>query len=360
MTAGKAMPIPARGKKRGRPRYRALTISLTLTVILLVVGLLSLESISAELIGVKLLVPLGRLMLFIFIGLVVGQAIESTGWTQYLAMLANPMFRYANLGSRCSAAFTTAVVSGVAANAMLLGYYKDGFISRRQMYLSNFINQLPAYFLHLPTTFFIVVPLTGRAGMIYFMLTFVATLLRTGLFLLYGHLMVKEQAGDGAVEINGEVEAKVQPSMLKAIWRKIPARVINIAVWVLPIYTAVFLLNQLGAFAKANTLLNAFVVTRFVPVEALSVVILSFAAEFTSGFAAAGAMLDAGVITVKQTVIALILGNILAFPLRALRHQLPRYIGIFSPRMGTEILLLGQGFRIVSLIVVSLIYFYLG
>ena len=89
-----------------------------------------------------------------------------------------------------------------------------------------------------------------------------------------------------------------------------------------------------------------------------SFVILSFAAEFTSGFAAAGALLNAGMLTVKQTVLALLTGNIVAFPIRAIRHQLPRYIGIFSPKMGTQILLLGQGFRILSLMVVGAIYFY--
>jgi hypothetical protein len=45
---------------------------------------------------------------------------------------------------------------------------------------------------------------------------------------------------------------------------------------------------------------------------------------------------------------------------RAIRHQLPRYIGIFSPKMGTQLLLLGQGFRITSLVVVGLLYYYLG
>jgi hypothetical protein len=57
---------------------------------------------------------------------------------------------------------------------------------------------------------------------------------------------------------------------------------------------------------------------------------------------------------------ALLIGNILAFPVRALRHQLPRYIGIFSPRMGTQILLMGQGFRIASIIVVGINYYWVG
>jgi hypothetical protein len=55
-----------------------------------------------------------------------------------------------------------------------------------------------------------------------------------------------------------------------------------------------------------------------------------------------------------------LIGNVLAFPIRALRHQLPRYIGIFSPKMGTQLLLMGQGFRVSSIIIMGVIYFYVG
>jgi hypothetical protein len=95
-------------------------------------------------------------------------------------------------------------------------------------------------------------------------------------------------------------------------------------------------------------------------VESLSVVVLSFVAEFTSGFAAAGALLAAGVLTVKQTVLALLIGNILAFPIRALRHQLPHYMGIFQPKMGTQLLVMGQILRIASIVFVGVVYFLVG
>ncbi|MFW5874621.1 MAG: nucleoside recognition protein, partial [bacterium] len=60
---------------------------------------------------------------------------------------------------------------------------------------------------------------------------------------------------------------------------------------------------------------------------------------------------------VKQTVLALIAGNIIAFPVRALRHQLPRYMGIFKPKTGMQLLLLGQFFRVVSLVAVTVVYY---
>jgi hypothetical protein len=39
---------------------------------------------------------------------------------------------------------------------------------------------------------------------------------------------------------------------------------------------------------------------------------------------------------------------------------LPRYVGIFSPKMGTQILLMGQGFRVTSIILVGTVYYFVG
>jgi len=345
-----------------KPKYKNFIISILISVIILLTAVIF-TGINIETIQIKLLFPLGRLMLFITIGLIAGQLIEASGWTKYLVFFAKPFFKFAKLGSYCSLTFTTAFFSGAAANAMLLDFYNDKKISKKQLYLSNFVNQLPAYFLHLPTTFFIVLPLTGKAGLIYFILTFLSTLLRTICILIYGHFKLPLIITKSNESINQNKGAKknlqIKKNIINKILKKLPARIINIAIFVFPIYVLVFTLNSFGLFNKANNYISQFIVTSFMPVESLSVIILSFAAEFTSGFAAAGALMEAGVLSIKQTVIALVIGNIVAFPLRALRHQLPRYMGIFSPKMGLQILLLGQSFRIVSLILVTTFFYFL-
>jgi len=350
-------------RKKAKPKYRALFISLVVSAIVLSIGIHSIDALDTQTLIARLFWPLLRLMVFIGIGLAAGQLIEASGWTRAMAALAMPAFRFGNLGHRCSAAFTTAFFSGVAANAMLLQFYKEGKISRQQLFLSNFTNQLPGFFLHLPTTFFIVIPLTKWAGALYFLVTFLATLFRTFFFLLYGHVRLPPPAEKGAEDRAGAAKLasvkKRKTSIWQAIKSRLPARLTSIAVYVVPIYIAVFILNNMGLFDLARKWLAGYVATTFIPIESLSVVILSFAAEFTSGFAAAGALLDAGVLTTKQTVMALLIGNVVAFPIRALRHQLPHYMGIYSPKMGTQLLLMGQGFRIVSVIIVGLLYFVL-
>ena len=341
---------------------RSLFVSLGISLFIILGALMVIKELDAAQLVSRLLWPLLRLMMFITIGLLVGQIIEVSGWIKQMAVLARPLFRFGHLGDHCSAAFTTAFFSGVSANAMLLDFFKDGHINRRQLFLSNFINQLPAFFLHLPTTFFIVIPLTGWAGGLYFLITFLAVLLRTVLFLLYGRLMLPSPAIEdpGAAENTPASKKKTLNDIWNRVKSRLPRRIAKITVVVVPIYTLVFVLNSMGLFVWLREALAGYVVTSFMPMESLSVIILSFAAEFTSGFAAAGALLEAGVLTIKQTVVALLIGNILAFPVRALRHQLPRYIGIFSPKMGTQILLMGQGFRVTSIIVVGVIYYWVG
>jgi len=346
--------------KNGEIKYKNLGGSALFTLACLVFSLIYFENIGPSVYVQKLGIPLLRLLLFISIGLLAGQVIESFGWTKQVAILARPFFRFSNLGNRCSAAFTTAFISGAAANAMLLDFYEDRKISKMQLFLSNYVNQFPAFFLHLPTTIFIVLPLTGTAGVLYFIITFLATLFRTICFLLFGRLYLKNHIHTESSAIKGKLETenkKDLASITKKIKSKLPARITNIIIWVLPIYTLVFILNMNGFFDYLNKILSNYITVTIMPIESLSIVILSFAAEFTSGFAAAGALMNAGVLTVQQTVIALLLGNVLAFPIRALRHQLPRYMGIFSPKMGLQLLLSGQIFRILSLLLMGTLYY---
>ena len=348
--------------QKARSNNFSLLISFFISAAVLIGGMLLIDDFDSQRVISRLLWPLTRLVLFISIGLIAGQIIEAAGWTNALAVVARPLFRFANLGNHCGAAFTAAFFSGVSANAMLLDFFKEGKITRRQLFVSNFMNQLPAFFLHLPTTFFIVIPLTGWAGGLYFLLTFCAVVFRTAILAFYGHIGLPKEAQVPIGETDHAVERQRQSSkdIYLSIKKKFPRRIKKIIIYVVPIYVLIFVLNDMGFFKLLRQWLSEYFVTTFIPMEALSVVILSFTAEFTSGFAAAGALLEAGVLTVKQTVLALLIGNIIAFPIRALRHQLPRYIGIFSPKMGLQLLLMGQGFRVCSIILVGIVYYYVG
>jgi hypothetical protein len=303
----------------------------------------------------QLATPLLRLLIYMGVGLLVGQAIESLGWAAKLGSWAAPLLRWGHLRRESGAAFTAAFFSGIMANTMLITLHQEGKISRRELtvtYLFN--NALPVYLLHLPTTFFIILPLVREAGLIYLGLTLAAAVLRSIVLLAYGRFRLpaaaEEEAGATAPS------PAPQEGLLQEIWQKFQRRFFRVVLFTLPIYFFIFVLNDLGMFKWLREAMAAHVSVSFLPMEAASVVIFSVATEFTSGIAAAGAFLQAGALNVPQTVMALVLGNIVATPIRALRHQLPANVGIFSPKLGTQLLFLSQGLRLLSLIIVATPY----
>ncbi len=215
-------------------------------------------------------------------------------------------------------------------------------------------NGLPTFFLHLPTTFFILTPLVGGAGVIYLGLNFLAALGRTGTILLWSRFSLPARSCQ--VEVAGKSASKPWPQILAAVWRKFQGRFLRLVSYTLPIYLLIFELSEAGFFQWLRQETASLVKVTFLPVEAASVVIFAVAAEFSSGAAAAGALLAAGSLTIPQTVTALILGAIVATPIRALRHQLPTHMGIFSPKLGGQLLLASQSLRVLSLAVVVSLY----
>jgi hypothetical protein len=299
----------------------------------------------------RILWPLLRLTFFISIGLFAGQVIEGLGWTDRLAVTARPFMRGAHLSPPMGAAFTTAFVSGTASLSMLMEFHRDGGLSRRELTLAVLLNTFPSFFLHLPTTFFVLLPLVGRAGLLYLLLTLAAAVVRLAAALAASRLMLPPSEGDHAP--NRHPAAVSWRRVLKETAGRFRARIARILVIVLPVYIIVVAASDAGLFAWLRGLLAERVTAFPIPIEAFSVVLFSLVAEFTSGYAAAGAMLESGALTVSQTVLALLLGNILAAPVRALRHQLPYYMGIFTPKLGLGLMAASQVFRLLSLALVA-------
>ena len=299
--------------------------------------------------------PLVRLLAYMGLGLLLGQAIESLGWTARLGGWAAPLLRWGHFRKESGASFTAAFFSGLLANTMLATLYQEGKISRRELVLTYlFNNGLPVYLVHLPTTFFIITPLTRQAGLIYLGITLVAALLRSVALLLYARWRLPADPGGGYASAVSPPARKEK--LTTEIWRKFQRRFSRVVLYTLPIYLCIFALNDWGLFKWLREGAAAHVSSGFLPMEAASVIIFSVAAEFTSGMAAAGAFLQSGALTVSQTVMALVLGNVVATPVRALRHQLPSHVGIFSPKLGTQLLLLSQGLRLLSLLLVAVLY----
>lgn len=311
----------------------------------------------------SLIWPLIRLIFFISLGLIVANFIESLNWTSKIATLARPLIRFGNLSETAGASFSMALFSGVSANTMLSEAYAKKTISPKELILSNLFNSLPTYFLHLPTVFFITAPLIKGAAFIYVGITFGAAIFRTISIVILSRFLLptreQEATKEGeSIEVQcGNIDWR---GALKKSWKRFKKRIRKIIRYTVPIYIIVFVMHRVGIFAFLEGGMAEYL--SFLPwltPQSIGIITLHIAAEFTAGLSVAGALLQQGSMSYREVVLALLVGNVLSSPVRAIRHQLPYYAGIFPPKTAAQLILYNQLFRIGSLMFVGTIYFFL-
>ncbi len=308
----------------------------------------------------SLLYPLAKLVILVSIGLFVGNLIEALNWTRFVARLAQPLARIGRLCDISAASFSVAFVSGVTANTMLAEAYDQGRLSRRELILSNLFNSVPTYFLHLPTMVFITAPILKSAALVYLAITVGSAVLRTLSILLVGRVLLRGVDRCHAVDMPpGEV--MTWRGVLDKTWKRFRRRIRKIIAITVPIYIAVHVMHKHGLFTLAERFLAQYLDgLPWLHPKAIGIIVFQLAAEFSAGMAAAGALLDSGSMSVRDVVIALVVGNVLSSPMRAFRHQFPYYAGIYKPLLALELIVCSQGFRVASLVACAAAYSWLS
>jgi hypothetical protein len=308
----------------------------------------------------QVILPLIRITFFITIGLFIANFIESLNWTHRLAALARPLIRIGRLSAITGASFSVAFFSGVAANTMLAEAYDKDQMNKKELILANLFNSLPRFFLHLPTVFFLTAPLIKAGALIYVGLTFGAAVLQTIAVVLGGRMLLAASSDNFTTPAPQKARIGWQEAVTKSI-RRLKKRIGKILTFMIPVYLLFFLFNRYGLFTAVEDFIaqKAWFLSWLNP-QSLGIVILHVTTEFSAGLTAASVLLADNSLTYKEVVLALLVGNILSTPIRAIRHQLPYYTGIYSPRLALELVSISQIVRAFCVILVAVIYYFVA
>jgi len=303
----------------------------------------------------QLLWPIIRIIAFVSLGLVVANFIEALNWTRRLALLARPLIRFGNLSAITGASFSMAFVSGVSANTMLAEAFDTGRITKKELVLANLFNSLPRFFLHLPTVFFLTLPFIQGAALHYVGVTFAAALLQTLLVVGAGSILLPP--GDDDIPIDQSTRTGWKEAAEKSL-KRLKKRIPRIVKFLVPVYALFFVLGHYGVFQYLEEIMAQSVLLGWLHPQSLSIVILHVTAEFSAGLAAASVLLADNSLGYREVVLALLAGNILAAPVRAVRHQFPYYVGIFNPKLAAELVGLSQVTRAGTVIAMGIVYYF--
>jgi len=307
----------------------------------------------------QLVWPLIRITFFISLGLIIANLIESLSWTHRLATLARPLIKIGRLSPITGASFSVAFFSGVSANSMLAEAFDTDKITKPELVLANLFNSLPRFFLHLPTVFFLTAPLIKGAAIIYVGLTFTAAILQTILVVFLGRFILPINIETIVFDPVEKRRLSLKEALGKSL-KRLKKRMGKLLKFMVPVYILFFLFNRYGLFTQLKELIaaNGWFLSWLNP-QSLGIVILHVTTEFSAGLAAASVLLAENSLTYREVVLALLVGNILAAPIRALRHQIPYYTGIYNPGLALQLVGISQLARALCVIAVAVCYFFL-
>lgn len=312
-----------------------------------------------ELYYTKLALPLLRMVATICIGLLAATLLESLHWTRFVARLAAPLARAGHLRDVSAASFALAFFSPAAANSLLAEAHGRGEMSRGELVFANLFNSSPTYLVHLPSLFSLVFAFLGPLAFIYVGLTFAASLLRTLCILLAGRLILPAQTARESGGLGKGEGRRGWRETVHITMRRFKKRIAKLLIFTLPIYSLFFFLQQAGLFAAVeHWLAGQAGWLGFLNPKSLGIVAMHLAAEQGMALSAAASLLDSGGLIAREIIMALLVGNIISSPMRALRHQLPSYAGYFAPGLALHLVLANQACRAASLTCVTAAYYF--
>ncbi len=289
------------------------------------------------------------------IGIVLMELLIELGWIQKLSFVTAPFMHFAHLREEVGISFLASFGSPTAGNSMLAQLNKNGLIDRKETIIASLVNSFPATFIIVRDLLPVLVVLLGTTGLIYLGIVVFVGLLRTAITLVLGRILLPH---DKVQVIQQEIKKKDFRTALKdalsVSWiplrRIIPTMVVAAVI--------VFLLIDIGFFDMISVYLEGFPALDYIPGEGLPIIAAWFASNI-GAYTIASRLLTEGIMSQKEIVITLLVGRVLSSVTR-LRFTIPYYMGIFTPRLGMEIMLLAtlmqEGLTVIIIILLALFW----
>ncbi|MDF0590932.1 hypothetical protein [Candidatus Methanocrinis natronophilus] len=336
----------------------------------------------------------------IVLGLILAELIMVYDAAGRIAFIARPITRFSHLSDAAGASFILAFFSAASANSMLAGFYRDGIIEKRELFVASLVNSFPATTMHWRSLLPVLIPLLGFTGLVYFGLLMLVGLLKTAVVMVAGRLLLdgdrrispREDSGKVAGEDLMEapdlvvgVDRKQPPEQaalertadasaplaslrrrtqggradrlplkvaLKRSWREARPKVARVVKMTTAIMFLVSVLIQVGAFDLLALHLSGIRGYLPIPAAGLGIIAAQFGG-YIAAYTVAGGLLAAGELSGKEVVVTLMMGNVITSAAWAARWLIPSHAGIFGPRIGTQLVICSTGLRNVLMLTVA-------
>lgn len=256
--------------------------------------------------------------------------------------LVKPLSAKARISGTSALSVVTCTFSSTAGYSMLSEGLNNKRISEREVIAVSLITSFPGIFSHLFTFFIpVVIPILGfTTGVIYVCLRGLVALLKTCLGIFLARLWLKDidnQSTNSQSSVLNPAHTSIDK---KHALNKSAASTYKMLKRITPImFITLFLTSvtmELGIFQSFSKILDP--VMNILGLESeIALISATQIVNTYSGMVLSGSLLDDGMISTKGVLIALLLGNVISFSTRFVKHSLPLHVSLFGPKLGGKI-----------------------
>ena len=280
-----------------------------------------------------------KIVPIIAIGIFVTSLAVNTGLMKKFDRLIKPLSGKANISTLSALSVVTCTFSTTAGFSMLSDGLNEKMISEREVIATTLISSFPSILSHFFPFFIpVVIPILGlTTGAIYVCLVGLAAFLKSCIGIILARLWLKRTPSNpqlpgldpapAPVRDKNKALNKSAKSTYKLLKRIVPTMFITLFL--------VSVAMELNLFESFSAILEP--VTNILGLE--SEVALISATEIVNTYAGiilAGSLLGEGLISTKGVLIALLLGTVVSFSARFVKHSLPLHVSLFGPKLGSK------------------------
>ncbi|MCD4798717.1 MAG: hypothetical protein K8R19_06870 [Methanosarcinales archaeon] len=256
--------------------------------------------------------------------------------------LVKPLSAKARISGTSALSVLTCTFSSTAGYSMLSEGLNNKRISEREVIAVSLITSFPGILSHLFTFFIpVVIPILGfTTGVIYVCLRGFVALLKTCLGIFLARLWLKDidnQSTNSQSSVSNPAHTSIDK---KHALNKSAASTYKMLKRITPImFITLFLTSvamELGIFQSFSKILDP--VMNILGLESeIALISATLIVNTYSGMILSGSLLGDGMISTKGVLIALLLGNVISFSTRFVKHSLPLHVSLFGPKLGGKI-----------------------
>ena len=258
----------------------------------------------------------------------------NTGVMKKLSNLLSPILRKLRINPLSISSILTCFFSPTVGYSILAEGLKENKINEKEIIGTYLANSFPSVLSHTFTFFIpVVVPILGWTGILFVLIRLGVALTKTIIGFVYLSIISKDYSFE-VPDINKLDKKENAKKSFKSTLR-FAKRLIPILFFMM---TLVIYLSKVGFFDYVERFVKP--ITNLLNLNPnVGILALTEIMNVQAAIVMAGGFLNEGILSSKEVLIGLIIGNVLTFSTRYVKHSLPLHVSLFGAKLGTKIVM---------------------